>query len=62
HNDEGLITLASRDNIISEYREKFGKDIPDEAMNLMVDYVLTNGKEYEKYYIEDLKAKFMVRN
>ncbi|MBV6477821.1 MAG: hypothetical protein HGGPFJEG_00565 [Ignavibacteria bacterium] len=62
HNDEGLITLASRDNIISEYREKFGKDIPDEALNLMVDYVLTNGKEYEKYYIEDLKAKFMVRN
>ena len=61
-NDEGLITLTSKENIIAEYRKKFGNEIPDEALNLMIDYVLTNGKEYEKYYIEDLKEKFMVRN
>lgn len=61
-NDEGLITLTSKENIIAEYRKKFGNEIPGEALNLMVEYVLNNGNEYEKYYIEDLKEKFMVRN
>jgi len=61
-NDEALITLSYRENIISDYRKKFGKDIPDEALEIMTDYLINSGKEYEKYYIDDLKEKFMVRN
>ena len=29
---------------------------------MMVEYVINNGIEYEKYYIDDLKEKFMIKN
>lgn len=61
-NDTSLITLTNKENLIAEYRNKFGKDISDDALSLVVDYVINNGKEYEKYYIEDLKQKFMIQN
>ncbi len=61
-NDPGLIILTNKENIISDYRKKFGKDISDEALGLIVDYLLNNGSEYQKYYISDLKTKFMIQN
>jgi lipoprotein-anchoring transpeptidase ErfK/SrfK len=61
-NDAGLITLTNKDNLKAEYRKKFGKDIQDEALDLIIDYLINNGEEYEKYYVEDLKSKFMLKN
>lgn len=53
-NDESLITLTSEDNIINEYRYKIGKNLSDEKLRSIVDYVIRKGDYYEKYYIEDL--------
>ena len=61
-NDAGLITLTNKDNLKAEYRKKFGKDIQDDALDLIIDYLINNGEEYEKYYVEDLKSKFMLKN
>ncbi|MEO8447005.1 MAG: L,D-transpeptidase family protein [bacterium] len=59
-NDPAMVTLTNKENLISEYRTKFGNDIPDDALNIIVDYLISNGEEYEKYYVEDLKTKFML--
>ncbi len=61
-NDSALITLSSRDNIVTEYREKFGTSVSVETIGMIVDYLLDNGEEYEKYYIDELYEKFMVQN
>ena len=61
-NDTGLITLTNKENLKAEYRKKFGKDIQEDALDLMIDYLINNGKEYEKYYVEDLKTKFLLKN
>lgn len=61
-NDPGLITLTNKENLFSEYRKKFGNDISTEALNAILDYLLVNGSSYEKYYIEELKKKFMIQN
>lgn len=61
-NDTGLITLTNKDNLKAEYRKKFGKDIQDDALDLIIDYLINNGEEYEKYYVEDLKTKFLLKN
>ena len=60
--DPGLITLTNKDNLIAEYKKKFGNDIPEDALNLVMDYLINSGEEYEKYYVEDLKTKFMIKN
>jgi len=59
-NDTALITLTSAESIFAEYRKTFGKEIPDDALKMMVEYVINNGEEYEKYYIDVLKEKFMI--
>lgn len=59
-NNADLITLTETQNIFDEYRKTFGNDIQDEALRMMIDYVINNGEEYEKYYIDDLKEKFHV--
>ncbi|HMS64142.1 MAG TPA: L,D-transpeptidase [Ignavibacteria bacterium] len=61
-NDISLITLSTVENIFNEYRETFGKEINDDALTMMIDYVINNGEEYQKYYISDLKEKFMINN
>ncbi len=61
YNDTSLITLTTKENIISDYRKYFGSDIKNEPLSMMVEYVINNGNEYEKYYIEDLKEKFMLK-
>ncbi|MEO8666404.1 MAG: L,D-transpeptidase family protein [Ignavibacteria bacterium] len=58
--DAGLITLTNRENLMAEYRKKFGYDIPDAALGLIVDYLINNAEEYVKYYVDDLKKKFML--
>jgi len=61
-NDTVLITLTSTENIFSDYRKSFGKEIPDDALKMMIDYVINKGEEYEKYYIDALKEKFMIQD
>lgn len=61
-NDEGLIFLTNKENIYAEYRKKFGSEISDDALNMMIEYVINNGEEYQKYYIDDLKEKFMIKD
>jgi len=61
-NDTALVTLTSTENIFADYRKTFGKEIPDDALKMMIAYVINKGEEYEKYYIDDLKEKFMILN
>ena len=61
-NDPALITLTTTENILEDYRKIFGNDIKDEPLKMMIDYVINSGQEYEKFYIDDLKEKFMVKN
>ncbi|MCY7363106.1 MAG: L,D-transpeptidase family protein [Ignavibacteria bacterium] len=61
-NDPALITLTTTENILEDYRKIFGNDIKDEPLTMMIDYVINSGQEYEKFYIDDLKEKFMVKN
>ncbi len=60
--DPGLITLTNKDNLISEYNSVFGRDMTPEALSMIVEYLINNGKAYEKYYVDELKKKFMIEN
>lgn len=59
-NDTSLITLTNAKNIFSDYRKSFGNDVQDDALKMMIEYVINSGEEYVKYYIDDLKIKFMI--
>ncbi len=55
-NDESLITLASEDNIIAEYRKRFGNNLSEETLRKVVIYILGNADEYEKYYLKNIES------
>ena len=59
-NDLSLITLSTKENIIAEYNKKFGVSIPKEKLEFIVNWLLENGNEYEKYYFDDLKKRFLM--
>lgn len=61
-NDPGLIFLTNKDNLKSEYRKNIGNDISDDALNVLTDYLINKGEEYEKYYIKDLKSALHISN
>lgn len=52
--EKSLIFLSDKDNIINEYRKKFKNDITDSELIKAVDNLLKIGKEYEKYYLNEL--------
>jgi hypothetical protein len=56
-NDPDLVFLTTKENLIKEYREKIGNELPDERLNQLIDYALNHCEEYEKYNIEDLLNK-----
>lgn len=58
-NDVSLITLTTKENVIAEYNKEYALSIPKEKLEEIVDYLLMNGKEYERYYFEDLKQQFL---
>ena len=60
--DPGLIMVTNKENMISEFKKNFGNEIRDEALNIVIDYVIDNGEEYQKYYLDDLKTKFFLNN
>ncbi|HQY20921.1 MAG TPA: L,D-transpeptidase family protein [Ignavibacteria bacterium] len=61
-NDPGLIFLSNNENLFAEYRKVVGNDISDDALNILVEYVLNKGIEYEKLYISDLKNSLSISN
>lgn len=61
-NDPGLIFLSNNENLFAEYRKVVGNDISDDALNILVEYVLNKGVEYEKIYISDLKSSLSIGN
>jgi lipoprotein-anchoring transpeptidase ErfK/SrfK len=60
-NDPTLITLSTPENIIYDYRQKFGSNMDDEALSQSINYILKKGAEYEKYYFEDVAGKFSMQ-
>lgn len=58
-NDASLMTFTTKENILNDYSKYYGWNIPKEKLNEIVDYLLKNGKQYEKYYFEDLKSQFL---
>ncbi|MFZ1320513.1 MAG: L,D-transpeptidase family protein [Ignavibacteria bacterium] len=61
-NDPGLIFLSNNENLFAEYRKVIGNDISNDALNILVEYVLNKGIEYEKYYISDIKNTLSISN
>lgn len=58
---DSLVIIGDYENVKAEFNSKIKQHgIPDEALDLMIDYVLNKAQRYEKLYIEDLKKKFML--
>jgi|WetSurMetagenome_2_1015567.scaffolds.fasta_scaffold60115_2 hypothetical protein len=53
-NDRSLVFLTSKENLIKEYREKIGNDIPEDRLNQLIDYVMKHCEEYETYDINKI--------
>ncbi|MBN8571812.1 MAG: hypothetical protein J0M18_19490, partial [Ignavibacteria bacterium] len=58
-NDPLLMTFTTKENILNEYYREYGWNIPKEKLDEIVEYLLKNGKQYERYYFEDLQAQFL---
>ncbi len=57
-NEESLIILTNKENILKEYKIKIRDNkIPEERLEKIVDYVIRNATEYERYYFRDLDEK-----
>ena len=54
-NDPSLITLTTEDNIVSEYKYKFGNNLAEETLRKIVKNIIDKGGEYEKNYIKDFQ-------
>lgn len=58
---DSLVIIGDYENVKAEFNSKVKQHgIPDDALNLIIDYVLNNATRYEKLYINDLKQKFML--
>lgn len=54
YNDFNLTFLTTKENLIKEYKEKIGNDLSDEKLGALMEFVLKNCDEYEKYNISTL--------
>ncbi|MBK9226156.1 MAG: L,D-transpeptidase [Ignavibacteria bacterium] len=58
---DSLVIVGDYENVKAEFNSKVKQHgIPDDALNMIIDYVLNNATRYEKLYINDLKQKFML--
>ena len=58
---DSLVIIGDNENLKAEFNSKVkNHGIPEDALNLMIDYLLNNAQRYEKIYIEELKKKFML--
>jgi len=56
-NTEDLIILTNTENILNEYRKNIRDNkIPDEKLTKIIDYIISNGSYYERYYIKDIES------
>lgn len=53
-NEEDLITLTTKENLTNEFKAKGKGELTDEKISNLVNYVISNLKKYERYYISDL--------
>ncbi|MBS1492931.1 MAG: L,D-transpeptidase [Bacteroidetes bacterium] len=58
-NDPSLMTFTTKENILNEYNREYGWNIPKEKLDEIIEYLMKNGKPYERYYFEDLKSQFL---
>ncbi len=59
---DSLVITADIETVKKEFNEKV-KDhgIPEDALNLMIDYAVNKAPKYQKLYVEELKSKFLIR-
>jgi hypothetical protein len=53
-NNPSLVFLTTKENLITEYKEKIGDNITEDRLNQLIDYVIKHCKEYERYDISSL--------
>jgi hypothetical protein len=53
YNDDGLITMTTEENVLTEYYLKFGKNIPEDKLRKAISNIISTGKYYEKNYINE---------
>jgi hypothetical protein len=59
---DSLVIIGDAEIVKAEFNSKLkNHNIPDDALDLIIDYVVNKGERYQKYYVEDLKKKFMVK-
>lgn len=52
---DDCVMLTTKENIKFEYRRVIKNGIPDDKLDKIIDYVLTNCSKYERYYFKDLE-------
>ncbi|MGH2575930.1 MAG: L,D-transpeptidase family protein [Ignavibacteria bacterium] len=56
--DPSLITFTSIENILSEFKKEYPSyQIPDEKIIPILENLITNHEDYQKYYFDDLVAE-----
>jgi hypothetical protein len=55
YNNPELVFLTTKENLIKEYRTRIGNEMSDEELNKLIDYITSHCKEYERYYLDELK-------
>ncbi len=59
---DSLVIIGDNENIKAEFNSKIrNHGIPDDALSLMIDYLLNSAQRYEKIYVAELKEKFMLK-
>lgn len=61
-NDPSLIILTSKENIIEEFKNEFNQGLTVDELSLIIDNLLKNKTDYEKYYFADLKEQYLSKN
>jgi lipoprotein-anchoring transpeptidase ErfK/SrfK len=59
-NDPSLIVLSTPENIKAEFVREYNKGLNEQQLDMVINYLLGNAAEYERYYFEDLRAKFLI--
>ncbi|MBN1634056.1 MAG: L,D-transpeptidase [Ignavibacteria bacterium] len=56
-NQKDLIVLTNTENIFTEYKKNIRDNkISDEKLKKIIEYVISKGKLYERYYVKDIES------
>jgi hypothetical protein len=53
-NNASLVFTTTKENLFKEYRKNIGNDIPDDRLNLLIEYAMKHCDEYETYDIDKI--------